>query len=88
MPRTQLSRASDTRRDLIAEIRQRMREKRITNERLGRRYGVTGQAMSYRIKNLSLNYDQIVDLMKVLEFPPNKILLYASGGRYRGVEND
>lgn len=84
MPRTFLSRKADTRKDLVAEIHQRMRDQRITLNVLGKRFGVTGSAMSYRINNLSLDYGQMVDLMEILQFPPHKILWYASGGRFRG----
>lgn len=86
MPRTYLSRRSDTRRDLIAEINQRKKEKHITLEDLGRRYNVSGPAICYRINNLIFTYDQLVDLMELLEFPPDKILFYMSGGRVRKTE--
>lgn len=86
MPRTYLSRRSDTRRDLIAEINQRKKEKHITLEDLGRRYNVSRSTAGDWISKLSLDYDQLVDLMELLEFPPDKILFYMSGGRVRKTE--
>lgn len=85
MPRTFLSRKMDTRKDLIGEIQYRMKDRKINLDDLGKRFGVTGSAMSYRIRNLSLNYTQLVDLLEFLEFPPDKILWYMSGGRYKEV---
>ena len=83
MPRTYLSRKADTRKELTAEIQVRMKLNGITLDDLGKRFRVTGSAMSYRIRNLSLNYSQLVELMEILDFPPDKILWYASGGRYK-----
>ena len=83
MPRTYLSRKRDTRNDLIGEIQLRMKMRKINLDDLGKRFGVTGSAMSYRIRNLSLNYEQLVELMEILDFPPDKILWYASGGRFK-----
>lgn len=83
MPRTYLSRRSDTRRDLIAEITQRRKEKRITLEKLGRRYHVSGQRIGQKINTLALNYDELVDLMELLDMPPDRILRYMSGGNYK-----
>lgn len=87
MPRTHLSRKQDTRRDLIAEITQRRKEKHITLDDLGARYHLTGQRLGQKINSLSLNYDQLVDLMERLDFPPDRILLYMSGGNYRRMED-
>lgn len=84
MPRTHLSRRSDTRRDLIAEITQRRKEKRITLENLGRRYHVSGQRIGQKINSMALNYDELVDLMELLDMPPDRILWYMSGGRMKG----
>ena len=83
MPRTHLSRRSDTRRDLIAEITQRRKEKNLTLDDLAVRYHITGQRLGQKINKMTLNYDQFVDLMEKLDFPPERILLYASGGRYK-----
>ena len=83
MPRTQLSRKADTRRDLIAEIEYRKKERKLTYSALGMRFGVTGEGMRKRIKSMTLGYSDLVDLMELLEFPPEKILWYASGGRFR-----
>ena len=33
-----------------------------------------------------MSYDMFVDLMKVLNFSPEKILYYASGGRFKRLE--
>lgn len=87
MPRTHLSRRSDTRRDLIAEINQRRKEKRITLERLGRRYHVSGQRIGQKINTMALNYDELVDLMALLDMPPDRILWYMSGGNYKETED-
>lgn len=87
MPRTHLSRRSDTRRGLIAEINQRRKEKRITLERLGRRYHVSGQRIGQKINTMALNYDELVDLMALLDMPPDRILWYMSGGNYKETED-
>lgn len=86
MPRTHLSRRSDTRRDLIAEITQRRKESHITLNDLGRRYHVSGQRIGQKINTMALNYDELVDLMVLLSFPPDRILWYMSGGTYRETE--
>lgn len=90
MPRTFLSRKADTRRDLEAEIRQSMREKKITQDMIGERLGVTGAAVSYKIKKLKFDYTELVEVMDILSFSPEKILYFASGGRFKktGGEND
>lgn len=80
MPRTYLSRRSDTRRDLIAEINQRRKEKRITLDDLGRRYHCTGQRIGQKIRTMQLDYDQLVDLFILLEFPDDRITKYMKGG--------
>lgn len=87
MPRTHLSRRSDTRRDLIAEIQQRRKERHITLEKLGRRYHVTGQHIGKQIRQMSLDYDTLVDMMDYLEFPADRILWYCSGGRFKETED-
>lgn len=85
MPRTHLSRRSDTRRDLIADINQRRKDKHITLENLGRRYHVSGQRIGQKINSMALNYDELVDLMELLDMPPDRILWYMSGGRMSDV---
>ncbi len=86
MPRTFLSRKADTRRDLQKEIRQSMKEQKITQERLGKMLGITGAAISYKIKNLNFDYPEMVEVMETLKFTPDKILYFASGGRFKSTE--
>lgn len=83
MPRTYLSRKADTRKELTAEIQVRMKMQGINLDDLGKKFRVTGSAMSYRIRKLSFNYEQLVYLMELLEFPPDRILWFASGGRFK-----
>ena len=83
MPRTHLSRRSDARRDLIAEINQRRKDKHITLEKIGRRYHVSGQRIGQKINSMALNYDELIDLFELLDMPPDRILWYMSGGNYR-----
>lgn len=83
MPRTQLSRKADARRDLEMEIRQSMKDLHITQADIGRRFGITGAGVCSKIKKCQWQYDELVELMDMLQFPPQKILYFASGGRYR-----
>ena len=83
MPRTQLSRTADARRDLEKEIRQSMKDLHITQREIGRRFGITGAGVSAKIKLCRWDYDELVALMEILQFPPEKILYFASGGRFK-----
>lgn len=83
MPRTQLSRKADARRDLEKEIRQSMKEMKVTQRMIGKHLGITGAGVSAKIKHCRWDYNELVTVMELLEFPPEKILYFASGGRYR-----
>lgn len=83
MPRTQLSRKADARRDLEMEIRQSMKELHITQKQIGQRLGMTGAGVCSKIRKCQWEYSELVEVMEMLMFPPEKILYFASGGRYR-----
>lgn len=83
MPRTQLSKKADARRDLEMEIRQSMKDLHITQRQIGQRLGITGAGVCSKIQKGQWTYDELVIVMELLGFPPEKILYFASGGRYR-----
>ena len=87
MPRTQLSKKQDARRDLINAIRSTMREKHITQAQIGRILKKDPSTISYKIQKLNFDYDQMVEILEILEFAPEEILYFASGGRYRRTTN-
>lgn len=83
MPRTQLSKKADARRDLEMEIRQSMKDLHITQRQLGKRLGITGAGVCLKIQKCQWQYDELVEVMEMLQFPPTKILYFASGGRFK-----
>lgn len=84
MPRTLLSRQNDTKNDLIAEIEFRRRTRHITYAELGKVCGLSADGMSKAISRMTLTYKQLVPLFKKLEFTPDKIVWYMSGGLLGG----